>query len=244
MVVPVMTPKLSSYWLYLITSTSYKLAVNLVNSMKIEVVCKENNLRELLQIELLSYEEAVKLAFDRIEQQEILSSWTDALSSKILEDGISKLVQIPSFGCFMDQKQLPVQDEEQALEKIWTIGGKNGWYYANWLWSVRGFIDKLAGGVGLQRGRRNSIDLIAGDSLDFWRVIYANKLEKRLLLYAEMKLPGEAWLEFRLDQGILYQKATFRPLGLAGRAYWYAALPLHAIVFGGMIKRIARNHKH
>ncbi len=243
MVVPVMTPKLSSYWLYFITSTSYKLAVNLVHSMKVEVICRDNNLKELLQIDLLTYEEAVKLAFDKIEQQEIVSSWTDALSSQILEKGISNLVKIPSYGCFKDHKQVPVQDEGLVLNRIWSIGGKTGWYYVNWLWAFRGFMDKLAGGVGLRRGRRNSSDLTTGDSVDFWRVIYVSKSEKRLLLYAEMKLPGEAWLEFRIDQGTLFQTATFRPLGLSGRLYWYAALPLHAIVFGGMIKRIARSPK-
>ena len=143
-VVPVMTPKLSSYWLYFITSTSYKLAVNLVNSMKVEIVCRENDLATRLGITLLSYEEAVKLAFDRIEQQEVRSSWTDALSSHTLEEGIPGLVQIPSFGCYRDQREHFVDDAEKVLDRIWSIGGKNGWYYANWLWALRGFLDKLS----------------------------------------------------------------------------------------------------
>ena len=125
------------------------------------------------------------------------------------------------------------------LNKIWSIGGKNGWYHANWLWGLRGFLDKLSGGVGLRRGRRNSSDISPGDALDFWRVIYADRKEKRLLLYAEMKLPGEAWLEFRIENNMLYQTATFRPLGLWGRLYWYSVLPFHAIVFGGMIKKLS-----
>jgi uncharacterized protein DUF2867 len=242
-VVPVMTPKLSSYWLYFITSTSYRLAVNLVNSMKVEVVCSENDLMDLLGIELLSYKEAVELAFDRIAQQEVLSSWTDALSSHTLEEGIADLVQVPSNGCFTDQRQVVIEDEEQVLDRIWAIGGKQGWYYANWLWSARGFIDKLAGGVGLRRGRKSSLDITAGDSLDFWRVLLASKKDKRLLLFAEMKLPGEAWLEFRIKDGMLYQTATFRPLGLLGRMYWYSVLPFHALIFRGMINSIGLSNK-
>ena len=242
-VVPVMTPKLSSYWLYFITSTSYRLAVNLVNSMKVEVVCKENDLKDLLGIDLLSYKEAVELAFDRIAQQEIISSWTDALSSHTLEEGIADLVQIPTHGCFSDRRTLLLEDEELVLDRIWAIGGKQGWYYANWLWSIRGFMDKLAGGVGLRRGRKKSGEISAGDSLDFWRVLLASREEKRLLLFAEMKLPGEAWLEFRIVEGTLFQTATFRPLGLWGRLYWYSVLPFHAFIFRGMINRIGQAKK-
>jgi uncharacterized protein YbjT (DUF2867 family) len=243
-VIPVMTPKLSSYWLYFITSTSYKLAVNLVNSMKVEVVCKDNKLGELLGVNLLSYEEAVQLAFDRVAQQEIVSSWTDALSSQTLEQGIGDLIQVPSHGCFTDRRELPVTQEEQVLDRIWAIGGKQGWYYANWLWALRGFMDKLAGGVGLRRGRKSANEIAAGDSLDFWRVLLASKKDKRLLLYAEMKLPGEAWLEFRISENKLQQTSTFRPLGLWGRIYWYSVLPFHALIFHGMIKRIAQTKPH
>lgn len=237
--VPVMTPKLSSYWLYFVTSTSYKLAVNLVNSMKVEVVARDNNLSQALGIKLLTYEEAVKHAFDRITNHDVLSSWTDALSSEVLQGGISKLIEVPSFGCYKDVRKHLVENEEKTLEKIWAIGGKRGWYYANWLWALRGFLDKLTGGVGLRRGRKNANRITAGDSLDFWRVIYANRNEKHLLLYAEMKLPGDAWLEFKIKDNTLYQTATFRPRGLWGRAYWYAVMPFHSIIFKGMIKRIA-----
>ena len=127
------------------------------------------------------------------------------------------------------------------MERIWTIGGEKGWYYANWLWHLRGFIDKLAGGVGLRRGRKNANQISVGETLDFWRVIYANKTEKRLMLYAEMKLPGEAWLEFRIVDKVLYQTATFRPHGLWGRMYWYAVLPFHGLIFNGMISKLTEN---
>jgi hypothetical protein len=243
-VVPVMTPRLSSYWLYFITSTSYRLAVNLVDSMKVEVVCQDNQLGELLDVDLVSYEEAITLAFDRIAQQEILSSWTDALSSRTLEQGIGNLVQVPSHGCFTDQREQPVLDEELVLDRIWSIGGRRGWYYANWLWSVRGFLDKMAGGVGLRRGRKSGTEIRAGESLDFWRVLLADKKARRLLLYAEMKLPGEAWLEFRIQDKTLYQTATFRPLGLLGRLYWYSVLPFHAFIFRGMNRRMASVNKN
>jgi hypothetical protein len=239
LVVPVMTPKLSSYWLYFITSTSYKLAVNLVNSMKVEIICKDNALQELLGIKLISYDEAVRLAFDRITQREVRSSWTDALSSRTLEQGIPGLVDVPTFGCYEDKREIPVTNVEHTLDRIWSIGGKNGWYYANWLWAIRGFLDKLAGGVGLRRGRKSSTEITAGEALDFWRVLYASRNEGRLLLYAEMKLPGEAWLEFKLNEDRLVQTATFRPLGLLGRLYWFAVLPFHGIIFRGMIRRIA-----
>ncbi len=237
--VPVMSPKLSSYWLYFITSTTYKLAANLVDSMKVEIICQPNGLQEHLGIELLTYEEAVRLAFDKIEQQDVLSSWTDAQSSNSLQTGIQALIHVPEFGCVEDKRTAAIVNEEQTQLKIWSIGGNTGWYYANWLWGVRGFLDKLAGGVGLRRGRKSPTEIHAGDALDFWRVIYANKKEKRLLLYAEMKLPGEAWLEFKIVDQQLVQTATFRPLGILGRLYWYSVLPFHEIIFKGMIKRIA-----
>lgn len=239
-VVPVMTPKLSSYWLYFITSTSFKLAVNLVDSMKVEIVCSENNLAGMLNIQLISYEDAVSMAFDRIGQHDVPSSWTDVLSGETLTGGINKLIDVPEHGCFRDIRKRAVDNEEMVLDRIWSIGGKKGWYYGNWLWQIRGFLDKLVGGVGLRRGRRDDQHLIAGDSLDFWRVLYAGREEKRLLLYAEMKLPGEAWLEFKIDNNFLVQTATIRPLGLWGRLYWYSVLPFHGFIFRGMIKNITK----
>jgi uncharacterized protein YbjT (DUF2867 family) len=240
-IVPVMTPKLSSYWLYFITSTSYSLAQNLVDSMKVEVICKENNLKELLGITPVSYEDAIKEAFTKIELNQVPSSWKDALTSNTLNDGIARYAEVPTNGCYSDHRQIHISDIEKVLNRIWSIGGSNGWYYADWLWGTRGFIDKLFGGVGLRRGRKNQNETSAGETLDFWRVLISNRKEKRLLLFAEMKLPGEAWLEFRIDnQNILHQTATFRPLGLWGRLYWYSVLPFHGFVFRGMIRNIAK----
>ena len=133
-----------------------------------------------------------------------------------------------------------IQDEQKTFNRIWSIGGSQGWYYGNFLWKIRGIIDKTFGGVGLRRGRKNQEVIKPGEVLDFWRVLYASKKDKRLLLYAEMKLPGEAWLEFSIRENKLYQIATFRPKGLWGRIYWYALWPIHHLIFNGMNKRIAR----
>lgn len=239
-IVPVMTPKLSSYWLYFITSTSYRLAQNLVDSMKVQVICKENNLRELLGINPIGYEAAVAEALEKTEMNQVISSWMDAMTSDILNDGILKHIDVPVHGCFFDYRKTRVRDPECTLRRIWSIGGSVGWYYGDWLWAIRGFIDKLFGGVGLRRGRKSPTEISPGESLDFWRVLLADKKGKRLLLFAEMKLPGEAWLEFRIDENdILHQTATFRPLGLSGRLYWYSVMPLHFFVFRGMIKKLA-----
>ena len=237
-IVPVMTPRLSSYWLYFVTSTSYKLAIALVNSMKIEVVCRDNDLNKILKIEPLSYRESLARAFSKIENNEIVSSWKDAYASSGIDINISDFIQVPIFGCFVDSRQRSFDKRENSIERIWSIGGKNGWYYGNWLWRIRGLMDNMIGGVGIRRGRTSANNLNVGDALDFWRVLYANKEEGRLLLFAEMKLPGEAWLEFKITSGELVQTATFRPLGLLGRLYWYVVFPFHGFIFNGMLKKL------
>lgn len=240
--VPVMTPKLSSYWLYFITSTSYKLAISLVDSMKVEVIAKDNEINKLLQLNPLSYKECIKKAFNKIEQNEIISSWKDSTVSGRLDYRISEYIKVPEFGCYKDIHVKQVKDVSKCIDKIWMIGGDTGWYYANWLWEARGFIDKVFGGVGLRRGRTNLNHIHAGDTLDFWRVLYANKSEKRLLLFAEMKLPGDAWLEFRIQDTVLTLTTTFRPKGLFGRVYWYLVFPLHELIFAGLIKKLTKDN--
>jgi uncharacterized protein YbjT (DUF2867 family) len=240
--VPVMTPRLSSYWLYFVTSTTYSLAVNLVESMKTEVVAKDNKLQEILGLKPITYEEAIEKAFQKIEQNLVVSSWKDALVSGRFSD-LKKYIKVPEYGCLKDVKSIKIQDEKQVLENLWSIGGQRGWYYGNRLWKMRGFLDLAVGGVGLRRGRTHPDKIYPGDSLDFWRVLYADKEEKRLLLFAEMKLPGEAWLEFKIkDDQMLQQTATFRPKGIWGRLYWYSVLPFHYFIFGGMIRNIV-NYK-
>ncbi|MFA0961730.1 SDR family oxidoreductase [Roseivirga sp. BDSF3-8] len=242
--VPVLSPKISSLWLYFVTSTSFNLARSLVESMRNEVVVQNEGIREIVDIELLSYEEAVELAFDRISQNEVLSSWKDALASSRIDINLLEFVQVPKYGCFKDERfksfDKPV---EQVLHNVWSIGGDTGWYYWGMLWKLRGLLDQMVGGVGLRRGRRSPYNLVPGDALDFWRVLVADKREGRLLLYAEMKLPGEAWLEWKVgrdDNGgnCLKQTATFRPEGLMGRLYWYSVFPFHHFIFEGMLSRI------
>lgn len=243
---PVMTPRLSSYWLYFITSTSYPLAVNLVDSMKIDVTARPNELAAELGIALLPYRKAVELAFGKIEQNLVTSSWKDSFSSANTPQTWMDNIEVPTFGCLKDEKSITLStdtDREAVLNNVWRIGGNNGWYYANTLWRIRGFLDKMVGGVGLRRGRRDPQEIHAGDALDFWRVLVADRQQRRLLLFAEMKLPGEAWLEFQIvekdSQQVLKQTATFRPRGLWGRLYWYAMLPFHFFIFGGMIRRLS-----
>ncbi len=242
--VPIMTPKLSSYWLYFVTSTSYKLAVNLVDSMKMEVVAKDHRLQDILGIETHSYKEAIAMAFKKIEQNLVVSSWKDSMVSGRFDRNLEKYIQVPKFGVLKDVQKRKVINEQAVLDNIWKIGGDNGWYYGNWLWKIRGFLDKVNGGVGLRRGRTHPDKIFPGDALDFWRVLLADKEAKRLLLFAEMKLPGEAWLEFRIDENnILHQTATFRPRGLKGRLYWYSIVPFHYFIFGGMIRNITKTLK-
>ncbi len=240
---PVMTPRLSSYWLYFITSTSYRLAVALVNSMKTEVICRNADINGVLDINPVTYRESLTRAFGRIENNEIVSSWKDSLVSGRLNFHISEFINVPVFGCFKDERKTLIANRQDTIEKIWRIGGENGWYNAGFLWRFRGFIDKMAGGVGLRRGRTSRTELNAGDVLDFWRVLYANQEEGRLLLFAEMKLPGEAWLEFRITGNELIQTATFRPRGLPGRFYWYTMYPFHGIIFSGMLKSLTEREK-
>ena len=238
---PIMTPKLSSYWLFFVTSTSYKLAINLVDSMKVPVVAKDKKLQKILDFKPMTYMHALELAFIKIEQNQVVSSWKDSKVSGRFQKSLQKYVTVPQNGCLSDYKFTKVKDTEKALYRIWSIGGNTGWYYGDWMWNIRGHLDKLVGGVGSRRGRTHEDRINSGDVIDFWRVLVADKDEKRLLLFAEMRLPGEAWLEFRIDKNnVLHQTATFRPKGLLGRMYWFSLVPFHYFIFNGMLKRIAK----
>lgn len=237
--VPVLTPRLSSYWLNLVTSVNYSIASSLVESMRNEVVCKDEEIKKIVPHECVSYRTALQLAFEKIEQNSIVSSWRDALNRGFLETSFMDQVKVPQNGTLEYKVKLNFKrDKNEVLQNIWAIGGKRGWYYLDWLWNLRGIIDKLAGGVGTRRGRRSDVSLKAGDAVDFWRVILADKKNARLLLYAEMRLPGEAWLEFKIIDrptgSILSQIATFRPRGLWGRIYWWILWPFHFFIFNGM----------
>ena len=244
---PVLTLRLSSLWLYIVTSTSYRLARNLVDSMKNEVIVKDNSILEIVKVDLLSYKESLQRTFQKIDQKHIVSSWKDSFVSPVFNKEFLSRIDAPKYGCFKDVSKYKFErNPDEVMKNIWEIGGDRGWYYGNWLWRFRGFLDKLVGGVGLSRGRRSPDDLKNGDALDFWRVLNADKSKNRLLLYAEMKLPGDAWLEFKIqsheNKNYLIQTATFRPLGVWGRIYWYIMYPFHGFIFKNMIKNIISYH--
>ncbi|GGH03981.1 SDR family oxidoreductase [Pedobacter zeae] len=241
--VPVLTPRLSSLWLNMITAVPYSLARSLVDSMKNEVICKDNRIQEVVPRNCLSYAECLHLAFEKIDQNSIVSSWKDALNRGYLHSNFMDQIKVPQNGTLEYKVKMPFERKaEEVFDNIWSIGGNRGWYFMDWLWHLRGFLDKMFGGVGTRRGRTSNTDLQAGDVLDFWRVLLADKKAKRLLLYAEMKVPGEAWLELKLiefrGKAFLSQIATFRPKGLWGRIYWYAMWPFHIVLFKGMAKEI------
>jgi uncharacterized protein YbjT (DUF2867 family) len=242
-IIPFLSPKISSYWLYFVTSTSYSLAQSLVDSMKNETIAKDNRINDIVPRKCLTYEEALNLAFEKIEQNSIVSSWKDALNLGYLHTDFMDQIKVPQNGTVDFKVDMPFeQDSETVLNNIWSIGGNRGWYYWDWIWNLRGFIDKIVGGVGSRRGRTSNINIAPGDVLDFWRVLLADKKNKRLLLYAEMKLPGEAWLEFKIcekdGKNYLNEVATFRPNGLWGRLYWYLMWPFHLFIFKGMAHQI------
>ena len=239
---PFMFPKLSSYWLYLVSSTSHKFASSIVRRMHMEDLCRNNDINKILDIMPISYGESLDNAFYKVERNEVVSSWKDAFISSDFDFNTLNDIQVPTTGCFIYSSEKSFESREDCIHKIWCIGGENGWYYGNWLWRLRGILDRLVGGVGLRRGRTSWNELNIGDTLDFWRVLYTNKKEGRLLLYAEMKLPGEAWLEFRIVENKLILTATFTPLGLMGKVYWYSVFPFHGFIFNGMIKKLTEHH--
>lgn len=240
---PFLSPKLSSYWLYFVTSVSYPLAQSLVDSMKNETIMKDHAIDDVVKRDCLTYREALELAFEKIEQNSIVSSWRDALNNGYLTSDFMDQIKVPQNGTLEYKVNLPFNgDPVPVLNNIMAIGGNRGWYYWDWIWGLRGFIDRIIGGVGLRRGRTSNVTVSPGDVIDFWRVLLVDKNARRLLLYAEMKLPGEAWLEFKIidrhGKRSLSQIATFRPSGLWGRLYWYASFPFHFFIFRGMANKI------
>lgn len=240
-----LSPRLSSGWLCLLTSTSFPLARSLVDSLTHETVCHDLKIREIIPLELLSYHEAVKRALARIAQNHVPSSWIDSLAAGTLSPRLFDAIKVPEHGILTDSRVVPLTaPREEVIARIWSIGGAAGWPSMNWAWRLRGIVDKLAGGIGIRRGRRHPEELHAGDSLDFWRVLLADHPKGRLILYAEMKLPGEAWLEFAIEDSpsgghLLRQTATFRPHGLLGRVYWLVVLPFHWLLFPRMARNLA-----
>ena len=177
--VPVLTLRLSSMWLYFVTTTNFALAKYLVDSMKEDSICVDNRIKTLIpSIDYLNYNQSLQRTFTRIEENAVISSWKDSWHITKSKE-MSKYINVPSYGCIKDVQMYPVKSEDDCLNKLWSIGGKNGWYYWDFVWRIRGVFDKLIGGVGLSRGRTNETKINPGDDLDFWRVILENKEEKR-----------------------------------------------------------------
>lgn len=246
--VPVLTPRLSSLWVGLVTPVPLSIARPLAESLRHEVVCQEHDIEQYVPAPpggTLSFEEAVRLALQRVKETDVRTRWSSASVPGAPSDPLPTDPDWAGGSLHSDRREQQVDAPVEALWQIIEgIGGDNGWYSSPLAWAVRGWMDRLVGGVGLRRGRRDAHRLRVGDSLDFWRV---EEIEpgRLLRLRAEMRLPGLAWLELTADRGedgraVYRQRALFHPRGLAGEAYWWSVAPFHAAVFGGMARNIAR----
>jgi uncharacterized protein YbjT (DUF2867 family) len=243
--IPLFTPRLSSYWIHLVTPVPAYLGRPLAEGLKNITVCRNNDIQDIVKQDLLPCRAAVRKALDKMQYHKVESHWTDA--GKIWPVAWSSQTDEKWAGgsTFEDKRSIVLNNTpEEIWQPLVRIGGDTGYYYGDWLWRLRGVMDKMIGGVGLRRGRRSPDELSLGDALDFWRVKDIVKNEA-LLLVAEMILPGEAVLEFRvkeLEPGKceLTQTAKFLPKGLLGLMYWYAVTPLHDLVFDGMLLGIAQ----
>jgi len=241
--VPILTPRLSSYWIQFTTPVPAVLARPLAEGLRNRVVCRDFRIRDLIPQELFDCRLAIRLALERVRQRQVESSWIDAGEIPPAEWSSPGDPSWAGGTYFNDSRQiLLAATPGEVWRAVAAIGGESGWYYADWLWKLRGYLDQLVGGVGLHRGRRCPLELSPGEALDFWRVVEVMK-PHRLLLAAEMKLPGEATLEFRIEeiapgQTLLKQSAHFLPRGITGLLYWYAITPFHNFIFNGMLRGI------
>lgn len=238
--VPLLSPKLSSYWLALLTPVPFSVASALIEGLKSETVAQNDNAsRHFPQVRPESFEAAVSRALESMARSGVVSRWCDSSGGAACdldkgEDDLGRAV------C-RDVRERPLRGltADAVFEAVKSLGGRRGWFRFDWLWSLRGFLDKLAGGYGTNRGRRDERDLEVGDKLDFWSVADIRE-GKRLLLEAQMKLPGRAWLEFKIEGERLIQTASFLPRGLLGRLYWFVTRPFHALVFPDLIRGVIR----
>ncbi|MBN1570894.1 MAG: SDR family oxidoreductase [Acidobacteria bacterium] len=238
--VPVLTPRLSSLWLGLVTPLYARVGRKLINSIRHATVVQDDAAMHAFPVRPIGVRDAIAIAMRNEDREYSETRWSDSVSSA---GPIPRWGGVRFGNRLVDSRTLHVPVPPQAaFMPIQRIGGSTGWYYGNWLWSLRGWVDLFMGGVGMRRGRRDRIHLKVGDSLDFWRV-EAFEPERRLLLAAEMKLPGRAWLEFEVTGdakgSIIRQTAIFDPIGLRGLIYWYSVYPLHQFVFSGMLRGIA-----
>lgn len=241
--VPVLTPKLSSHWVNLVTPVPRSIAAPLIESLVHEVVCRENDIASLLPTENIGYDRAVELALAKIRDAHVETRWSGASLPGAPSDPLPTDPEWSGGSVYTDvREQRTTAPPERLWEVVEGIGGERGWYSFPLAWAVRGWADRLAGGVGLRRGRRDPQRLQVGEALDWWRVEELDR-GRLLRLRAEMKVPGGAWLELQVadadaDGSTYRQRAVFVPRGLAGHLYWWLVLPFHGIVFGGMVRNI------
>jgi uncharacterized protein YbjT (DUF2867 family) len=243
--VPVLTPRLSSYWVNLVTPIPTSISRPLIEGLRSPVVVTDSAAKDLFpQIKPMSYKAAVRLALQRIDLNLVETNWASSLRSAAYARPSATHLQVEQ-GVIIERRERIVDAPPNQVYKVFArIGGAKGWYYANWLWRLRAVLDRLVGGVGMRRGRRDPLDVVPGDALDWWRVEVVEK-GTLIRLRAEMLVPGNAWLEFRADPhpggaSRLHQIAYFQPKGLFGQLYWYALYPIHRIIFRGMVNAIAR----
>jgi len=240
-VVPVLSPRLSSLWINLVTPISASLARSLIEGIRAEMVCRSDLARTIFAFEPRGFDESVLRTLDRIRTSAVETTWSSASLTFEPEAALS----LDDAQLLSDVQVREVRASSEAVYRVFaSIGGANGWYFADILWRLRGFMDKVIGGVGLRRGRRDPVEILPGDALDFWRVESVEP-GRSLVLRAEMKVPGHAWLEFSVeplgpDRSRLTQRARFYPRGLAGLAYWYGIYPVHIPIFFGMARAIQR----
>jgi len=242
--VPVLTPRLSSHWVHWMTPIPADIARPLIEGLRNEVIVRDDKAHRLFPtIQPMDYQASVRLALTNLEASEVETAWSDALVTS--QGDVSPVVLTTQDGMIIEQRQRLVQATPAVVYRAFAgLGGERGWLYANWAWRLRGVMDRLIGGVGLRRGRRHPSEVRVGDALDFWRV-EAVEPGRMLRLRAEMKVPGDAWLQFEIgpqSQGetLLLQTAFFAPKGLSGFLYWYVLYPIHGLIFSGMIRNLAR----
>lgn len=242
--VPGLTPSLSSYWVHWVTPVPAGISRSLIEGLRNEVIVRDNKAQNLFpDIKLMDYHTAVQLALDRLNAGDVETTWSDALATS--RGDVSPVVLTTEQGMIVEHRQCVVNAPvERVYETFAGLGGHRGWLYGNWMWQVRGALDRLFGGVGLRRGRRDPNHVRVGDALDFWRVEDV-KPGQQLRLRAEMKVPGLAWLQFEAKSTLdgntqLLQTAFFAPKGLWGLLYWYALYPIHKLIFSGMIRRVGQ----
>ncbi|MGE0592299.1 MAG: SDR family oxidoreductase [Vicinamibacterales bacterium] len=241
--VPLLTPRLSSYWVHLVTPIPTAIARPLIEGLRNEVVVRDPRAQVLFPaIAPIGYDRAVSAALGHLDAGLVETAWTDALASSLGD--VPPVVLATHDGMVLEHRQRIVAASATDVYRAFSqLGGDNGWLYMTWAWRVRGLLDRLVGGVGMRRGRRHPRHVRVGDALDFWRV-EAVTPGALLRLRAEMKVPGRAWLQFKAQpqedgRTLLSQTAFFAPRGLWGLVYWYALYPIHQVIFSGMVRRVA-----